>query len=156
MLIFTPKNKKNLSNLAIFYVFRDSISRSYQQHPTRTMKMTKTPCHTKIIQKSKEKLKCQFEFPKNNQYCSKIPILRRAKHPPTFRSNQPNFAQKSVKSVDFLLFSLKNPQKVSIFNQYRSKNHQILPKFVLYTSKLAIFTSQCHDLRTKIEKPRIL
>ncbi len=111
--IFVPKNKKNLSNLAIFRAFQDYFMLQVD-HPTN---MTNTTVSHQDHTKIKEKIRRSTQFPKKPSILLEIPILCRAKHPQIFCSNPP-------------ISALKNPQNLSIFNQYRSKYRQILPKSV--------------------------
>ncbi len=73
------------------------------------MKMTKHRVTTRSYQNWRKKLEYSLNFPKNRQYCSKIPIPWIRRFPlktlticrlsaPNYQK-QPNFAQKSVKSV---------------------------------------------------------
>ncbi len=144
MPIFVPKNKKNSVKFSYFHAFQEYFAFQVD-HPSTTMSHTN---HTKKMKEEEENswLPSQNRryhsiSKKNHQYFSKIPILRRAKHPPNFCYTPPNFAQKPKKSVNFQQISLKIPSNTA--------------EIRVFTSKLVEFTSKYHNLSSKINKPSI-
>ncbi len=120
----SPKTKKKSVKFSHFSCFsRNSrlYSRSYQQHQTRIMKMTKTPCHTKIIPKSKKKARIFAQFP------SKIADI--AQNPNIV--NPHNTSPIPINSSRFCLEPATHNPKTA---EFRSKIRQICLKFNQYRS----------------------